>query len=73
MCGHLAQFLIHPELTINNKEKKNPQYKRNYKKLSTTKFKDDFKKMKSDRKFKNKKMQYGRTFRKLITSYKYTT
>ena len=34
---HLAQFLIYPELTI-DKEKKKPQYKRNYKKLSATNF-----------------------------------
>ena len=38
---HLAQFLIYPELTINNKEKKKSRYKRNYKKLSITKFKED--------------------------------
>ena len=34
----MVQFLIYPELTINNKEKKKPQYKGNYKKPSTTKF-----------------------------------
>ena len=33
VSDHLAQFLIYPKLTINNKEKKNPQHKRNYKKL----------------------------------------
>ena len=33
ISDHLAQFLIYPKLTINNKEKKNPQHKRNYKKL----------------------------------------
>ena len=41
ISDHLAQFLLYPELTINNKDKKNPPYKRNYKKLSTTKFKED--------------------------------
>ena len=38
ISDHLVQFLIYPELTINNKEKKKPQYKGNYKKPSTTKF-----------------------------------
>ena len=40
VSDHLTQFLIYPELTI-NKEKKKPQYKRNYKILSTAKFKED--------------------------------
>ena len=40
ISDHLAQFLIYPQITMNNKEKK-PQYKRNYKNLSTTNFKQD--------------------------------
>ena len=31
ISDQLAQFLIFSKLTINNKEKKNPQYKRDYK------------------------------------------
>ena len=41
ISDHLAQFLIYPQLTINYKEKKKPQYKRNFKKLCTAKFKED--------------------------------
>ena len=41
ISDHLAQFLIYPQLTINYKEKEKPQYKRNFKKLCTTKFKED--------------------------------
>ena len=41
ISDHLVQFLISPELTINNREKKKPQYKMNYKNLSATKFKED--------------------------------
>ena len=41
ISDHLIQFLIYPELSINNKEKIKAQYKRNYKKLSTIKFQED--------------------------------
>ena len=41
ISDHLTQFLIYPELTINNKEIKKTKYKRYHKKLSTSKSKED--------------------------------
>ena len=33
ISDHLAQFLIYPELLLNNKQKKKSQYKKNFKKV----------------------------------------
>ena len=69
ICDYLAQFLIYPQVTINNKEKK-PQYKRNYKNLSTTNFKQDLDNLNWT---ETQKVQYENIFRKLVTSYKHTS
>ena len=73
ISDHLAQFLIYPELTINNKEKKIPQYKKNYKKSQHNQIERRIRKLKLDRTFKNTKVQYGHIFRNLVTNYKHTT